>query len=176
VIGAGVLAGAVVVGAAGWWGLRGAQPAPDPRPITLPESLDGQPLADDPMADTNIRQIRADLPRWWPHRSAAFAMYDTDAVVRATESRGILGPHVLAVRGRFHGKGDVKVLDRVDAQAKTTHQTQDVGADHCGWNSTLVVCWRETDRLSVSVLNLGDSPDVARTAREVDQVWAAAAA
>jgi hypothetical protein len=104
------------------------------------------------------------------------AYYDSVAPLPATSAdpaaRAQRGAHLVVVRGRFEGKGDAHVFDSMSEMAgrRIQRSSSRVGRVRCEATSVITVCWRESDRLSVSVLHLDDATD-AQVAAEVDEAW-----
>lgn len=154
-------------------------PPVDTRAVVLPAYLAGQPQTQDPEARAQQEDLQQKAEGWWPGRQVAVAYYDSALLApdpaRTASSKGQRGAHLTVVRGRFEGTGDAHLFDRVDALPglKVEHSTRQVGENTCQWTSnvSIVVCSRETDQLSISVLKLdGSTPD--EVAAEVDEVWA----
>jgi hypothetical protein len=158
----------VLLGATGYV-VATREPAPDRRPVELAETLDGLARASDPSSAEYRQQMEQSVHEWWPNRSAAFALYASDT--SKVRIRDMSGPHVLAVRGRFGDHGDAQFAERRKKDGFTFRtEKQRYGSNSCETTMIVTVCWRETDRLSVSVLTL-DSSEAERVSHQVDEVW-----
>jgi hypothetical protein len=165
----------VALFAAGGYVVATREPAPDRRAVVLPVFLAGLPGASSSNSADYRQQMEQSVADWWPDRSAAFGLYASDNA-RPARYRDLAGPHVFVVRGRFGDKGDAHMSERRAELGRTkgvemvAMQKRQIGPNTCEWTELISVCWRETDRLSVSVLTM-DRSDASRVSGHVDEIW-----
>lgn len=143
----------------------------DPRPLVLPVTLDGLEQVTDDRAVEEQQEVDTNAATWWPGRGRGIAFYTSDSTRLNARLRQLGGPRVLAVRGRFEDKGDARFFERApdEIDKKLPYQTHEIGAVTCQVGA-VAVCWRESDDLSVSVLNLLEK-EPGRTAAQVEEIW-----
>ncbi|PPK94188.1 hypothetical protein CLV92_10887 [Kineococcus xinjiangensis] len=165
-----------VVACGAWWAV-GQRPAPAAakRPVVLPEVVAGfappAPEEDFGRQEDWIR-MQADLRRGEAFAGRAYWAPGPHRLPRLNVAAGRTGAADFADRILAAGAelrfGEVTCTRRIHFPAVGDHPA----ATHV--SDTMVLCWRSTDDLTVTVLGLGSQDGVdALAAQAVEEVWAA---
>lgn len=147
---------------------RAPEPVVDTRPVVLPKTLQGLPMADSQFADTGWRTTMRDA-------KSGFGDHPFDGRSYQATKRGPM-VNLVVVRDDAQDKGDLysehKPFTTIGHVSCRHPFPIDRPVGTAGRDNVLT-CWRASETLTVSVLVLPAPPGYEKTmAKAIDEVWA----